>query len=109
MLKGFILVSSGLFNLFFMTAAQACDDKACETAYLSESRQYINNHARRGIAAMQERHAYSKNRERKDYALYVHYFLMKYGDPTDKTSKIYLNTINNNVDIAGLKKQQSKT
>ncbi|MEE9336734.1 MAG: hypothetical protein V3U87_01525 [Methylococcaceae bacterium] len=89
MLKGFILfLQSGLFSLFFMTSASACDDKSCETAYLSETKQHIKNHSRRGSGSMKERHAYAVNRERKAYALYVHYFLMKYGDPTDKTQSI---------------------
>jgi hypothetical protein len=90
MQKGLTLfVLLGLSNLFFMVSASACDDKSCETAYLAEVDQHVKNYARRGYGSMHERHAHAKNRERKAYALYVHYFLMKYGDPTDKKSKYY--------------------
>ena len=90
MLKGLIsFVHIGLFNIIFIASANACDDKSCETAYLSETRQHVNNHSRRGVGSMQERHAHSENRERKAYALYIHYILTKYGDPTDKNSRYF--------------------
>jgi hypothetical protein len=56
----------------FSTNVSACDDKACETAYIAETKQYTNNHIRLAEAYRVERHAYSKNRERRAYALYVH-------------------------------------
>ncbi|MEE9444415.1 MAG: hypothetical protein V3V19_01980 [Cocleimonas sp.] len=115
MLKGLILMLPlGLLNLLFMASANACDDRSCETAYLIETKQHISNHARRGLSSMQERHAYSENRERKAYALYVHYFLMKYGDPTDTNSKYFMKEKglkNKEVEkeIAVIKKPHSET
>ena len=71
-----MLISSNAF---------ACDDKGCEKAYLAETKQHIANHIRRAEAYKAERHAYSKNRHRRAYALYVHIHLMIFGtDPENK-------------------------
>ena len=50
----------------------ACDDKACETAYLSATTQYIANYGRKAQTARTEREAYATNRERRDYAVVHH-------------------------------------
>ena len=53
-------------------AAFACDDKACEKAYLSSTTQYISNHGRQADTARTEREAHALNRERRDYAVQTH-------------------------------------
>ncbi len=55
--------------------ALACDDKACEKAYLSATSQYVSNHGRQ---ANTEREAHALNRERRDYALHNHILRSKY-------------------------------
>ena len=50
----------------------ACDDKACERAYLSSTSQYISNHGRQANTARTEREAHALNRERHDYAVQGH-------------------------------------
>lgn len=73
-----------VFSLLLSFNASACDDKACESAYLAASQQYVANHIRRAEAERAERHAHSKNRERRAYALYVHIHLMLFGEmPAD--------------------------
>jgi len=54
------------------SSAIACDDKACEKAYLSSTSQYISNSDRHAKSAQSEREAHAKNRERRDYALVNH-------------------------------------
>lgn len=54
------------------TSTYACDDKACEGAYLSATSQYVDNHERRANTARTEREAHASNRERRDYALQDH-------------------------------------
>ncbi|MEH6456973.1 MAG: hypothetical protein V7749_11655 [Cocleimonas sp.] len=56
--------------------AIACDDKACEKAYLSSTSQYISNHGRQANTARTEREAHALNRERRDYALRNHLLRM---------------------------------
>jgi len=51
------------------SSAIACDDKACEKAYLSSTSQYISNYGRHAKSAQSEREAHAKNRERRDYAV----------------------------------------
>ena len=58
--------------------AFACDDKACETAYLSATTQYIANHDRQAQTARTEREAYATNRERRDYAVVYHIQQVRY-------------------------------
>jgi len=70
---GFTLIASLLFSI----TASACDDKSCEAAYISATKQYVSNHIRQAEAYRSERHAYSKNRARRAYALYVHMHLGK--------------------------------
>ncbi len=53
-------------------SAIACDDKACEKAYLSSTSQYVSNSGRHAKSARSEREAYAKNRERRDYAVVNH-------------------------------------
>ena len=53
-------------------SAFACDDKACEKAYLSSTTQYVSNHGRQAVTARTEREAHALNRERRDYALQTH-------------------------------------
>lgn len=52
--------------------ALACDDKACEKAYLSSTSQYISNQGRQANTARTEREAHALNRERRDYAVQSH-------------------------------------
>ena len=56
----------------------ACDDKACEKAYLSSTSQYVSNHGRQANTARTEREAHALNRERRDYALHNHILRTKY-------------------------------
>ncbi len=72
---GFTLISS----LMLSTSASACDDKACEAAYLAATKQYTENHIRQAETYRTERHAHSKNRERRAYAHYVHMHMMLFG------------------------------
>jgi hypothetical protein len=56
----------------------ACDDKACEMAYLSATTQYIANHGRQAQTAKTEREAHATNRERRDYAVVYHIQRVRY-------------------------------
>ena len=58
--------------LIASNSALACDDKACEKAYLSSTTQYVSNHGRQANTARSEREAHALNRERRDYALQNH-------------------------------------
>ena len=58
--------------------ALACDDKACERAYLSSTSQYIPNHGRQANTARTEREAHALNRERRDYAVQSHLHRARY-------------------------------
>ena len=64
--------------------AIACDDKACETAYLSATTQYVANHGRQAQTARTERVAYAMNRERRDYAVQNHIHRVRYFLSNDK-------------------------
>ncbi len=64
--------------------ASACGSKSCETAYLAATKQYVSNHIRKAKAIEMERRAYSKNRERRAYALYVHLHFMLHGTDISK-------------------------
>ncbi len=66
------LTLSAPFLLAISSSAFACDDKACEVAYLSATTQYIGNLSRHAETAKTEREAYAKNRERRDYAVVYH-------------------------------------
>jgi len=68
-----------MFSLLITNSAMACDTKSCESAYLAETKQHIANQIRRANASKLERHAYSLNRERRAYALYVHIHMMLFG------------------------------
>ena len=58
--------------LFAASSSYACDDKPCETAYLSSTHQYVANYARQAQTALIERQAHARNRERREVALYNH-------------------------------------
>ena len=58
--------------------SHACDDKACETAYLSATSQYVENHGRQAQTAKTEREAYASNRERRDFAVVNHIQRVRY-------------------------------
>ncbi len=89
MFKKYALILSALTLCIASLNASACDDKACESAYLAETQQHVANHVRRAEASKAERHAYSKNRHRRAYALYVHIHLMLFGsDPSEKPNQI---------------------
>jgi len=66
-------------TILFSTKVSACDDKSCESAYLASTERYVANHIRRANTLRAERLAYSKNRERRDYALYVHLHFLHAG------------------------------
>jgi len=53
-------------------SAVACDDKSCETAYISAVEQYVHNHQARANSARDERVAYAKVRENRDRSLNEH-------------------------------------
>ena len=84
--SGFLLASVMMFSTLFSSNAAACDNKRCEKAYLAETKQHIANHVRRANAYKAERHAYSKNRHRRAYALYVHIHFMVFGIEPSKVS-----------------------
>ena len=58
--------------LIASTNSMACDDKACEAAYLSSTQQYVANYKRQAMTERTEREAHAKNRERRDYAVVKH-------------------------------------
>ena len=67
-----LLLSVSLPLMMITSNASACDDKACERAYLSSTKQYVKNYGRKGITARSEREAHAKNRERRDFAVVHH-------------------------------------
>ncbi len=69
-MKKLLLVSIPL--LVLSSNLLACDDKACETAYLSSTKQYVANYKRHAISERNEREAYAKIREKRDYAIVKH-------------------------------------
>lgn len=75
-LSAFSLILAALFS----SNAIACDDKACESAYIASTQQYVKNYKRRAESYRAERQAYAKIRENRAYALYVHMHLMVFGD-----------------------------
>jgi hypothetical protein len=77
--NSFLLVLFLLVSMLITTSVFACDNKGCESAYLAETQQHVANHLRRAEAIKAERHAYSKNRHRRAYALYVHIHFMMFG------------------------------
>ena len=77
MLRTITIMFTLLSALLFSSNALACDDKSCESAYLVSTERYIANHIRRANAQRAERVAYSKVREKRDYALYVHIIYMQ--------------------------------
>ena len=88
MLRTVLVGLSLIFSMLISFNASACDDKACESAYISATQKYVDNDKRRAEAYRIERHAYSKNRERRAYALYVHMHLMIFGDPANKVNTL---------------------
>lgn len=68
-MKTLLMLSVSLPLLLSTANAIACDDKACEKAYLSSTQQYISNSGRQATTARAEREAYARNRERRDYAV----------------------------------------
>ncbi|MFW5440728.1 MAG: hypothetical protein ACKE5M_08590 [Methylophilaceae bacterium] len=72
--------------MILSTTASACDDKACETAYIAATKQYTENHIRQAKAYRAERHAHSKNRERRAYAHYVHMHMVIFGEQIPEDS-----------------------
>lgn len=66
------LVLATPFLIIASSNVNACDDKACEKAYLSSTSQYISNSGRHAKSARSEREAHAKNRERRDYAVVNH-------------------------------------
>lgn len=71
-MKELITLSIPMTLLILATNCHACDDKACEAAYLSATSQYIENHGRQAETARTEREAHASNRERRDYAVQNH-------------------------------------
>jgi len=57
------LLSSVL--LLISPSAFSCDDKSCETAYLSSTQQYVDLQYNQAAAAQRERIAYAKVRENR--------------------------------------------
>lgn len=71
-MKTFNSIIVALPLIILSSNALACDDKACEKAYLQSTKQYIANDGRHAVTARTEREAYAKNRERRDYAVVSH-------------------------------------
>lgn len=71
-MKTLLALSVSLPLIMLSSNAIACDDKACEAAYLSSTSQYVKNYGRRATTARSEREAHAKNRERRDYAVVSH-------------------------------------
>ena len=69
-MKKLLLISIPL--LLLSSNSMACDDKACEAAYISSTQQYVANYGRHAISERNEREAHAKNRERRDYAIVEH-------------------------------------
>lgn len=68
-MKTLLILSVSLPLVMISSNAIACDDKACEKAYLSSTEQYVSNYGRKATTARTEREAHAKNRERRDYAV----------------------------------------
>jgi len=68
-MKTLLMLSVSLPLIMISSNAIACDDKACEKAYLSSTAQYVSNYGRQATTARTEREAHAKNRERRDYAV----------------------------------------
>ena len=83
-MKKIFALSALLPLIIISSATMACDDKACEAAYLSSTSQTIENHGRRANTARIERKAHAKNRERRDYAVVNHLQRVRYYMPSDK-------------------------
>ena len=80
LLNSFFIASILLFSMLITNSVFACDNKACESAYLAETQMHIDNQIRRANTYKAERHAHSKNRERRAYAEFVHkYFIISKG------------------------------
>jgi len=77
-MKNLVTIALSIPLLMTSQSALACDDKACEKAYLSSTTQYVSNHSRQANAARTEREAHALNRERRDYALQNHIQRSKY-------------------------------
>ncbi len=71
-MKTLVTLALSIPLMMATSSAMACDDKACEKAYLSSTHQYIDNYGRRASSARDEREAHAKNRERRDYAVVYH-------------------------------------
>lgn len=71
-------IATSLPFILLSQSALACDDKACEKAYLSSTSQYVSNHGRQAVTARTEREAHALNRERRDYAVQNHLVLTSY-------------------------------
>lgn len=87
-------ISGGIFSLSIMASvfssnAMACDDKACEVAYLASTQQYIYNQQTHAEILRAERLAHAKNRERRAFALYMHIHQTRFGSikTVDKEEK----------------------
>lgn len=76
--SGFIFGVSIVTSLF-SSSAMACDDKACETAYLASTQQYVLNQKTHAEMYRAERLAHAKNRERRAFALYMHIHQTRFG------------------------------
>jgi len=78
-LFAFVFSTFAFISMFFSPAAMACDDKACEAAYLKTTQRYVDNTIRHAIMYRAERLAYAKNRERRALALYMHIHQTRFG------------------------------
>jgi hypothetical protein len=79
-----LTLSVSISLLFFSSGTMACDDKPCETAYLSATSQYIANHGRQANTARTEREVHASNRQRRDYALQNHIHQTRYFSSNSK-------------------------
>lgn len=82
-----IIFSVSIFASLFSSSAMACDDKACETAYLASTQQYAYIQKTHAEMYRAERLAHAKNRERRAFALYMHIHQTRFGADANKSSE----------------------
>ncbi len=109
--KTVLASSASLFSMLvitslFSSSAMACDDKACEAAYLTTTQRYVDNRIRHAKAYRAERMAYAKNRERRALALYMHIHQTRFGRFRSNTPVVKMERL---IESAAANKVSAKT
>ncbi len=102
----FVFSTFAFISFFFSSSAMACDDKACEAAYLATTQQYINNEIRHAKVYRAERIAHAKNRERRALALYMHIHQTRFGRFRSNTPVVKMERL---IESAAVNKVSAKT